>query len=129
MEKSMNRDLHRLAAWFFGGVILVWLAAMAFVLTTAQEPSEGRVAVVFSPATTDAQAITAITRAGARPIGQGWLRWVWAVDLDEASTERLEDAGAMLVIREFAFVAALGCAGAAYQPAVPLRITGERKTE
>ena len=45
----MNRDLHRLAAWFFAGVLVVWLAAMAFVLTTAQQPSEGRVAVVFPP--------------------------------------------------------------------------------
>ncbi len=125
----MNRDLHRLAAWFFAGVLVVWLAAMAFVLTTAQQPSEGRVAVVFPPSVTDAQAISVITRAGSRPIGQGWLRWVWAVDLDEGNAERLEDAGAMLVIREFAVVAALGCAGAAYQPAGPLRITGERKTQ
>ena len=120
----MNRDLHRLAAWFFAGVILVWVAAMAFVLTTAQQPTEGRVAVVFSPTKSDAQAIAAITRAGARPIGQGWLRWVWAVDLDEANAEGLENAGAMLVIREFALVAALGCAGAAYQPAAPPRIIG-----
>ncbi|MDA7946803.1 MAG: hypothetical protein MPJ78_04940 [Hyphomicrobiaceae bacterium] len=129
MDRSANRELHRLAAWFFAGVVAIWVAAMAFVLTTAHEPSEGRVAVVFSPSTTNTQAITAITRAGARPIGQGWLRWVWAVDLDEANAERLKSAGAMLVIREFAIVAALGCAGTAYQPAAPFRASGSRKTE
>lgn len=112
----MNRELHRLAAWFFGGVIVVWLAAMIFVFATAQTPEEGRVAVVFPPSTTDEQAIAAITHSGARPIGQGWLRWVWAVDLDEATSEKLETAGAMLVIGEFPLVAALGCAGASYSP-------------
>jgi len=107
----MNREFHRLAAWFVVGVITVWLAAMIAVLATAQRPPYGRVAVVFSPSTTDEQAISAITRAGARPIDQGWLRWVWAADLDDATPARLEAAGAMLVIREFAFVAVLGCAG------------------
>lgn len=124
----MNSELHRLAAWFFGGVIVVWLAAMIFVFATAQPPEEGRVAVVFPPSTTNEQAIAAITRSGARPIGQGWLRWVWAVDLDDASAEKLETAGAMLVIGEFPFVAALGCAGASYQPAVFRRAPREQRT-
>ncbi len=125
----MNSELHRLAAWFFGSVIIVWLAAMIFVFATAQRPDEGRVAVVFPPSTTNEQAIAAITHSGARPIGQGWLRWVWAVDLDDASAEKLETAGAMLVIRQFPFVTALGCAGASYQPATFRPLLRDQKTK
>lgn len=103
--------MHILAACLFGAIIVVSLAVMAGVYATAQSPSEGRVAVIFSPSTSDEQAITAITIAGARPIGQGWVRWVWAADLDTASAKSLEAAGALLVVRELPFVAALGCAG------------------
>lgn len=103
--------MHILAACLFGGIILIWLAVMAGVYATAQSPSEGRVAVIFSPSVNDEQAISIITNTGARPIGQGWVRWVWAADLDTASAKSLETAGALLVVRELPFVAALGCAG------------------
>lgn len=103
--------MHLLAACLFGAIIVAWLAVMAGVYATAKSPSEGRVAVIFSPSTSDEQAIAAITIAGARPIGQGWVRWVWAADLDTASAKGLETAGALLVVRELPFVAALGCAG------------------
>lgn len=103
--------MHFLAASIFGAIILVWFAVMAGVYATADNPSEGRVAVVFFPSTSNEQAFAALTSAGARPIGQGWVRWVWAADLDEARANTLEVAGALLVLREMPFVAALGCAG------------------
>lgn len=103
--------MHLLAACLFGAIIMAWLAAMAGIYTTADAPTEGRIAVIFSPSTSDEQAIAAISIAGARPIGQGWVSWVWAAEMDEASAESLEAAGAFLVVREIPFVAALGCAG------------------
>ena len=60
----MNNELHRLAAWFFSGVIVVWLAAMIFVFATAQRPDEGRVAVVFPPSTSNEQAIAVGSSVG-----------------------------------------------------------------
>ena len=107
----MNWQLHSLAGWFFGGVAVLWVAGMVLIYAFAERPAEGRVAIIFPPSMGDEPAIAAIIRAGARPIGQGWVRWVWAADLDTATPEKLQMAGALVVVRDFPFVVALGCAG------------------
>ena len=89
---------------------------MGLAVTAATPPADGgRVVAVFPPCRTDA-AFAAIIRSGGRPIGGSWAGLVRAVDTDPGGAHRLEAEGAIAVLKDLPFAAALGCA-----PSVPPR--------
>lgn len=73
---------HRLALGLFAGVIALWLVAMFVVMRDAALPASanGPMLVVFDPGTAADDAFAAITRAGAKPVRQSSLAFIWVVD-------------------------------------------------
>lgn len=110
--RQSKRSLNGVAAAFFASVFVLWLCVLGVIIATAPPLSEGRVAVVFAPGTSQQASFAALTRARANPISPGWLNWVWAADMGEASVATLKANGAVMVVRQFPFVVLLGCAGA-----------------
>lgn len=92
-------------------VVLAMLVSMAVVLLTADLPasSGGRVAVIFDPAITSAEAFRAIAAAGGLPLrGSRLGNVVLAVGPETGFAGRLREGGAWLVVDARAFP---GCGG------------------
>ena len=72
---------HKLAIWLAVGVFAVSLAAMATAMRAAALPPEasGKMLVVFQPGTPEADIFGSLIRAGAKPVRQTWLPFVWVV--------------------------------------------------
>ncbi len=73
---------HRFALGLAVGIIVLWLVGM-FVLMRASalpDSATGPMLVVFDPAIAADDAFAAITRAGARPIRESGLAFIWVVD-------------------------------------------------
>jgi len=94
-------------------IVIVWAAVMGLAVTTATPPADGgRVVALFPPGRTDV-AFAAIIRAGGRPVGRSWAGIVWAVDAGAGGAHRLKAEGAVAVLADLPFAAALGCAPSA----------------
>lgn len=89
---------HKFALTFFSAVILVWLAAMAFIMRQSALAPEaaGTMLTVFNPGTPDDQIFAALIKAGARPIRQTSFGFIWVVAGDEPGLSgRLRAQGAI----------------------------------
>ena len=105
---------HRLAIGLALGVILVlWLAGMAIAVRAARLPLDatGPMIVVFEPGTAKEDMLARIVTAGARPIRETWLGFVWVVSGEEPeASARLLSQGAIGTYRELPITASLaGC--------------------
>jgi hypothetical protein len=90
---------HRFALTFFASVIVLWLVAMFVLMRAGALPAEanGPMLVVFDPGIDADHAFAAITRAGAKPIRQSALNFIWVVDGNAGALVR---AGALGAYRE-----------------------------
>jgi hypothetical protein len=90
---------HRLALAVLFGVLAIWVVGMFALMRASALPPEttGKMLVVFEPGTTSEAAFAAITQAGASPIKQTSLGFIWVVSGNVAA---LEKAGALGAYRE-----------------------------
>jgi hypothetical protein len=90
---------HRLAFSIFGVVLAIWLLGMFALMRASALPPEttGKMLVVFEPGISGEAAFAAITQAGASPIKQTSLDFIWVVSGNVAA---LENAGALGAYRE-----------------------------
>ena len=104
---------HSLAALLALAVLAVWLAGMAVAVRAARLPSDatGPMIVVFEPGITKEDMLARIVTAGARPIRETWLGFVWVVSGEEPdSAGRLMGQGAIGIYRELPIATSLaGC--------------------
>ena len=104
---------HRLAIGLALGVLFVWLAGMALAVRAARLPPDatGPMLVVFEPGTAKEDMLARIVTAGARPIRETWLGFVWVVEGEQPeSSARLMSQGAIGTYRELPVAASLaGC--------------------
>jgi hypothetical protein len=94
----MGWPAHKFALTFFAGVIVVWLAAMAFIMRQSALPPEasGTMLAVFNPGTPEDQIFGALIKAGARPIRETSFGFIWVVAGDEPGLSgRLKAQGAI----------------------------------
>ena len=95
------------------GVLLVWLAGMALAVRAARLPLDatGPMIVVFEPGIAKEDMLARIVTAGARPIRETWLGFVWVVEGEQPETSaRLMSQGAIGTYRELPVAASLaGC--------------------
>lgn len=86
----MHYPGHRFALTLFVSVIAVWLIVMFALMRASVLPASanGPMLVVFEPGTAQDAAFAAITRAGARPIRQSSLNFIWVVDGNAGALER-----------------------------------------
>ncbi|MBL8909010.1 MAG: hypothetical protein JNM20_20230 [Rhizobiales bacterium] len=104
---------HRLALGIALGVLILWLAGMALAIRAARLPHDatGPMIVVFEPGIAREDMLARIVTAGARPIRETWLGFVWVVDGEQPdSSARLLGQGAIGTYRELPVTASLaGC--------------------
>lgn len=76
---------HKFAAAMFCSVIVIWLAAMAFIMREGRLPAEatGTMLAVFNPGTPQDQIFAALVNAGAKPIRETSFGFIWVVSGDE----------------------------------------------
>jgi hypothetical protein len=102
---------HRLALALAGGVIAVWLVAMAALVRASALPFEaaGPMLVVFEPACSSEEIFAAIVAAGGKPVRATWLPFVWSVAGDEPGLAgRLAAQGAIGAYSELPLALTLG---------------------
>jgi len=104
---------HRLAVGLALGVLVLWLAGMALAVRAARLPPDatGPMLVVFEPGIAKEDMLARIVTAGARPIRETWLGFVWVVQGEQPETSaRLMSQGAIGTYRELPITASLaGC--------------------
>ena len=104
---------HGFAFSLAGGIIIVWLLAMMLIMRAAALPPQatGPMLAVFEPGTSSDEIFASLTRAGAKPIRETWLSFVWIVTGDEPDlVARLEANGALGAYEEMPFSPTLaGC--------------------
>lgn len=104
---------HRLALGLALGILVIWLAGMALAIRAARLPLDatGPMIVVFEPGTAKEDMLARIVTAGARPIRETWLGFVWVVMGEEPeASARLLSQGALGTYRELPITASLaGC--------------------
>jgi hypothetical protein len=104
---------HRLAIGLALGVLVLWLAGMALAIRAARLPLDatGPMIVVFEPGTAKEDMLARIVTAGARPIRETWLGFVWVVEGEQPETSaRLLSQGALGTYRELPIATSLaGC--------------------
>jgi hypothetical protein len=95
----MTARPHRFALSLFAAVIVTWLVAMFALMRASALPPEtqGKMLVVFDPGIATDQAFASITRAGANPIRQTSLGFIWVV---EGQAGELEQQGALGTYKE-----------------------------
>ena len=73
---------HRFALGLAAGIIALWLLGMFALMRASALPDDatGTMLVVFEPGIAADEAFAAITRAGARPIRESGLDFIWVVD-------------------------------------------------
>ncbi|RUQ74290.1 hypothetical protein EJ913_07015 [Azospirillum doebereinerae] len=102
---------HGLAAAFFAVVLAVWAAMMGVSLRQAALPEEtaGLMLAVFHPGTSDAEAFTAMVRAGGEPVRTTWLGFAYvARGLEPGFVGRLKAEGALAAFGELPVGPTLG---------------------
>lgn len=109
-----RRRGHAFAVMFAGAAVAVWALAMLLTLTTSGgRDASGRRLVMFAPGTPEDEALAAISRAEARPIGQTRVPFVWLVDTTADGGPRLRAEGAIAVLRDVPLMVTMaGCAAA-----------------
>lgn len=98
--------MDRLALGFFGGVIAIWLALMAFALDRLALPdaATGQLTAVFGAEPEEPELFQRIVEAGGRPVRSTGFGRVWVVYGDDPGLAgRLRAEGARLVVRELGF--------------------------
>jgi hypothetical protein len=109
----MNWPGHRLAALLGVAIVTLWLAGMTIAVHAARLPANatGTMLVVFEPGIAKEDMLARIVTAGARPIRETWLSFVWVVSGEEPeSAGRLLGQGAIGTYRELPVAASLaGC--------------------
>ncbi len=104
---------HRLAMGLFGGVALVWLASLGFLLHRAALPetASGDMLAVFRPGTAQDDALFALLNAGGTPIRQTATGFVWIVtDSEPGLVGRLKKEGMVAAYRPLPFTPTVaGC--------------------
>jgi hypothetical protein len=112
----MRRTGHGFALALAALILAVWAALMGLAVIAAAPPADGgRVVALFPPGGTEAS-FAAIVRSGGLPVGARWAGLVWLVDTAASSAYRLKAEGAIVVLRDFPFAAALGCAASISVP-------------
>jgi hypothetical protein len=94
---------HRLALGFFAGVLMLWLAGMAFLMRQSALPPEasGTMLAVFEPGTPEDEIFASLTRASARVLRPSGLGFIWVVGGDEPGLAgRLTHEGALGAYRD-----------------------------
>ena len=94
----MGWPAHKFAAVFFGGVIVVWLLAMALIMRQSSLAPEatGTMLTVFNPGTPPDEIFGALIKAGAKPIRETSFGFIWVVAGDEPGLSgRLRAEGAI----------------------------------
>jgi hypothetical protein len=94
---------HSLAIGLFAAIIFVWATAMVWVMRDAALPPDasGTMLAVFEPGTTSDAAFAKLTRAGAKPVREAGLAFIWVVTGDEQGLAgRLMAEGAVGAYRE-----------------------------
>ncbi len=102
---------HGLAAALLGGILLVWAGLMGLSLQRAALPdaTDGMMLAVFSPGTSDAEAMTAMVRAGGQPVRSTWLGFAWvARGVEPGFVGRLKAEGALAAFGELPVGPTLG---------------------
>jgi hypothetical protein len=113
----MRAGRHGLALGLFAAVLAVWAGAMLWVMRDAALPPQasGTMLAVFEPGITSDQAFASLTRAGARPVRDAGLSFIWVVTGDEPGLAgRLVAEGAIGAYRELPLSPTLaGCVAVA----------------
>lgn len=102
---------HGLAAALLGGILLVWAGLMGLSLQRAALPdtTDGMMLAVFSPGTSDAEAMAAMVRAGGEPVRSTWLGFAWvARGVEPGFVGRLKREGALAAFGELPVGPTLG---------------------
>jgi hypothetical protein len=89
---------HKFALAIFGGVIVVWLAAMIIIMRAGALPAEasGTMLAVFNPGTSPDKIFASLVNAGAKPIRETSFGFIWVVTGDEPGLSgRLREQGAI----------------------------------
>ncbi|SMH58412.1 hypothetical protein [Azospirillum agricola] len=118
---------HGLAAAFFAVVLAVWAAAMGLSLRQAALPEEtdGLMLAVFHPGTSEADAFTAMVRAGGQPVRTTWLGFAYvARGLEPGYVGRLKAEGALAAFGELPVGPTLG--GCAAMPVDTAKIAATK---
>ena len=113
------RSRHSIALSFFAVVLVAWAGIMVWVMRDATLPREakGTMIAVFEPGITADDAFARLSRAGARPVRETSLAFIWVVNAEEPGLSgRLLDEGAIGAYRELPFSPTLaGCVAVAEQ--------------
>lgn len=118
---------HGLAVAFFAVVLAVWAGAMGVSLRQAALPEEtdGLMLAVFHPGTSEADAFTAMVRAGGEPVRSTWLGFAYvARGLEPGFVGRLKAEGALAAFGELPVGPTLG--GCAAMPVDTARIAATK---
>lgn len=115
----MMRSRHALAFAFFATVLVAWAGIMVWVMRDAALPAaaNGTMIAVFEPGISADDAFARLTRAGARPVRETSLAFVWVVNAEEPGLAgRLQEQGAIGAYRELPFSPTMaGCVAVAEQ--------------
>ena len=113
------RSRHALAFSFFATVLVAWVGIMVWVMRDAALPAtaNGTMIAVFEPGISADEAFARLTRAGARPVRETSLAFIWVVNADEPGLAgRLISEGALGAYRELPFSPTMvGCVAVAEQ--------------
>lgn len=118
---------HGLAVAFFAVVLAVWAGVMGVSLRQAALPEEtdGLMLAVFHPGTSEADAFTAMVRAGGEPVRSTWLGFAYvARGLEPGFVGRLKAEGALAAFGELPVGPTLG--GCAAMPVDTAKIAATR---
>ena len=102
---------HGLAMALLGGILLVWAGLTGLSLQRAALPdrTDGMMLAVFSPGTSDADAMAAMVRAGGEPVRSTWLGFAWVARGPEPGfVGRLKAEGALAAFGELPVGPTLG---------------------
>jgi len=118
---------HGLAVAFFAVVLAVWAGVMGISLRQAalSEETAGLMLAVFHPGTSEADAFTAMVRAGGEPVRSTWLGFAYvARGLEPGFVGRLKAEGALAAFGELPVGPTLG--GCAAMPVDTAKIAATR---
>ena len=112
----MGRHGHGFVLALAALILVVWATMMGWAVTAAVPPAGGGTVIALFPPGRAETSFAAIVRSGGRPVGARWAGLVWAVDSKPGGVRRLRAEGAIAVLAELPFAAALGCAPSAAVP-------------
>lgn len=112
------RSRHGIALGFFAAILVTWAGIMVWVMRDAALPPQanGTMIAVFEPGISRDEAFARLALAGARPVRESSLAFIWVVnDPEPGLAGRLHQQGAA-AYRELPFSPTLaGCVAVAEQ--------------